>query len=157
MNNKIEQKKSTSDESYTLELEEQSLIASATTKIEKMAAAAAAAMAAASYPNSDDVNYSNNSIYRLTSGGQFGFNPISLGILPSSSASSIKPIKRVTFAGRIGKTGTQCGLTNSAASRRPVKRLLCGTRFFADHSKKNSHNDCKNMRLGLLHFNTVNC
>lgn len=118
-------KKSTSDESYTLELEEQSLIASATNKIEKMAAAAAAQI-----ENGDLLYSTSNSIYRLSS-GEFGFNPISVGLLSSR-----------TRSGRVNGFPRAASNSTSAGSRKTVKRLSGQSKFFIDSLKKSNQTDC---------------
>lgn len=165
--NNLSSCKSTSDESYTLELEEQSLIASATTKIEKMAAAAAAAAR-----NNNDVTHhsttttssnvvvdqraasSTSSIYRLNA-GQFGINPFALGLLTSvgsgssatasssSSSSSSKVRRYAHFVGGSGRFSIKsCGAgSGGECARRNVKRLSSHGRFI-DHLKKNNHCDC---------------
>lgn len=140
--------KSTSDESYTHELEEQSLIASATNKIEKMSH-----LHHHHYHHhhhngiSGDLLYSTatSSIYKLN-GGQFGFNPVSLGLL-AAAAPAASAIKRAHAKQQL-TTGQKSGVgicqkgESKNGGKKGVKRLSSQSKFFIENLKKN-HNDCK--------------
>lgn len=135
--------KSTSDESYTLELEEQSLIASATNKIEKMSAASTrgTTLGSSQLDNGDLLNSTSSLIYPL-SAGRFGFNPLaSLETTFPSRLRASSRSSRISLSGVGSVRSSYTSGTSIGGGRKTLKRLSGQSKFFIDNLKKANHRD----------------